>query len=103
MQLVPLGDQAALAHFADEDAALRFSFAARQLAEPWLVDIVPAYASVAIFFNLDFVNYATVAARLAQFEAQVNRLEAAEFGRLHRIPCCYEYELDLARVAKHTA
>jgi inhibitor of KinA len=97
--LQPLGDQAVLASFAREDDALRWGAAARRLDVPWLVDVVQAYTTVAIFFDLDQINYG----RAAAFLAGVPAADAGQsVGRLHSIPCCYELGPDLARVAEAT-
>src|SRR5262249_11269468 len=69
---------------------------------PWLVDVVQAYTSVAVFFDLDCVTFATVAEQLQRCGSTAAQTDAIPEGRLHRIPCCYEFQLDLARVAKHT-
>jgi inhibitor of KinA len=100
--LLSFGDQAALAYFADEAAALAFATFVRQTNDPWLIDVVPAYTSVAVFFNLDQVNFAQVANRLRQLDNQKSGCEAIASSRRHRIPCCYEFQLDLGRVAEHT-
>jgi inhibitor of KinA len=99
LSLQPLGDQAALARFADEEGALRWAAAARRLPAPWLLDVVQAYTTVAVFYDLDRVNYAAAAAALTELTAAE---EVASAGRRHEIPCCYELALDLERVAKHT-
>jgi inhibitor of KinA len=99
--LQPLGDQAALAYFADEAAALRFAASVRRAGAAWLVDVVQAYTSVAVFFDLARTHYAAAAGELRRLDAASAGAEAAE-GRLHRIPCCYELQLDLTRVAEHT-
>jgi inhibitor of KinA len=98
--LQPLGDQAALAHFADEAAALRFATAVRRSALPWLVDVVQAYTSVGVFFDLGAADFATVAARLGRLDRNDSTSQAE--GRLHAIPCCYDLQRDLDRVAGHT-
>jgi inhibitor of KinA len=98
--LVPLGDQAVLAYFTDETVAARFAAAVRRAADPWLVDVVQAYASVAVFYDLNQITYAGAAAKLQYYEVTAG--QAAVPGPLHRIPCCYEYQLDLRRVAGHT-
>lgn len=97
--LKPLGDQAVLAYLPDESAAVRFAAAVRAAGFPWLVDVVPAYATVGVYFNPELVNLgeamqALFAVRPAEAQAEV--------GRLHTIPCCYEMQLDLSRVAEHT-
>lgn len=100
--LVPMGDQAALAYLDSEADALRFAAAARSLAAPWLIDVVQAYASVGVYFCLDVVNYATVAGVLEPLLHGGIEAAATVEGPLHLIPCCYEKQLDLARVARHT-
>jgi inhibitor of KinA len=100
--LVPLGDQAVLAYFADEAAALRFSAAARRAAPPWLVDVVQAYASVALFFDPERCDFATVADLARRLAERTDAPAESERGRLHFIPCCYERGPDLERVAAQT-
>jgi inhibitor of KinA len=97
--LEPLGDQAVLAAFDDEEAALRFAAAARALDAPWRADVVQAYATVAVFFDPDRVNYAAAAAVLRDLTADA---VAPAPDTLHIIPCCYEMNLDLQRVARAT-
>jgi inhibitor of KinA len=99
-KLVPLGDQAALAYFADETAAQRFAAAARRDNAAWLLDVVQAYTSVAVFFDLERMTFARVADELRRWETVSVGL--CDEGRLHRIPCCYELQLDMARVTEHT-
>src|SRR5713101_7819870 len=101
-KIVPLGDQAVLAYFADEAAALRFAAAVRAENAPWLVDVVQAYASVAVFFNLNQIRYADVSAHLRRLDEAQTGAAASVIGKPHRIPCCYDMQLDLARVTGHT-
>ena len=61
-RLTALGDQGALAYFEREADAFGFAAAVRAAAPVWLIDVVQAYASVAVFFDPDQVDYATVAA-----------------------------------------
>src|ERR1700682_203266 len=101
MDLLPLGDQAALAYFGEEGAALRFAARVRQARPPWLVDVVQAYTSVAVFFDLDQTGFRAVEESLHRLDLEEERAAAALQGRLHRIPCCYEFPLDLPEVAQH--
>lgn len=99
LQFQPLGDQAIMAYFADEALAFRFAAALRQRRDAWLVDVVHAYTSVAVFFDLDRIQSAAVRHQLETVDltsAVVNE------SRLHRIPCCYDLNLDLDRVAAST-
>jgi inhibitor of KinA len=100
--LVPMGDQAALAYFADETAAFCFATALRRSEQPWLVDVVQSYRSVAAFFDLGQANFAQVAALMGRISATKKGLQDLPERRRHRIPCCYEMQLDMARVAEHT-
>src|SRR5262245_41657051 len=99
LSLEPLGDQAVLARFADEERGLRWAAAARRLEAPWLVDVVQAYTTVAVFFDPEQARYATVAAALTGLATAE---EVAAAGRRHEIPCCYELALDLPRIAAQT-
>jgi inhibitor of KinA len=96
---MPLGDQAVLAYVPDEAAAVRFAAAVRGAGFAWLVDVVPAYATVGVYFDPALANLRAVREALAR--VRPGAAEAAP-GRSHVIPCCYEMELDLARVAEHT-
>src|SRR5262245_7000863 len=60
MNLRPLGDQAILAYLPDEAAAVRFAAAVRAAGFGWLQDVVPAYASVGVFFDADRANLTQV-------------------------------------------
>jgi inhibitor of KinA len=98
--LLPLGDQAALAYFDDETSALHFAARLRAARLPWCIDVVQAYTSVAVFFDLNQVNFDAVAPRLRRLGEEAAVPPTAR--KLHRIPCCYELQLDLDRVARHT-
>lgn len=97
---VPLGDQAVLAHFPREQEALAFARSVRRAALPWVIDIVPAYVSVAVFYDLSRVPFAAAVAALERLEAQP--APAGEEERRHIIPCCYELGPDLERIAERT-
>jgi inhibitor of KinA len=99
--LRPLGDQAVLASFAAESEATRWAAAVRRLAPAWLVDVVQAYSAVAVYFDLDKATLADVTRTLdALTRAGVPDIEAE--SRVHHIPCCYEWQLDLPHVAEET-
>jgi inhibitor of KinA len=99
--LQPLGDQAALVYFEDEAVAFHFAAVVGATDIAWRVDVVQAYTSVAVFFDLERITFAEVADWLRRLESSAGRRDTAE-SRLHRIPCCYERQLDLERVARHT-
>jgi inhibitor of KinA len=99
--LQPMGDKAALAVCRDEGAALRWAEAVRRLAPPWLVDVVQAYTTVAVYFDLDRITFAELAPVLHGLAAAEGKNDKADPGRCHVLPCCYEMQLDLERVARH--
>jgi inhibitor of KinA len=99
--IVPLGDQAALAYFAREETAIAFAHAVSPAKDPWLVDVVAAYASVAVFFDLAVTTFENVSQRLRDIAAESTTCVSVP-SRSHTIPCCYELELDLERVIQHT-
>ena len=102
MNLTPLGDQAALLYFPDESAAFAFAGRARNLLQPWLVDVVQAYTSVAVYFDLGQTRFAEVSRLLQPLADQPASPTESTTSRQHVIPCCYELGPDLERVAKHT-
>ena len=106
MQLVPLGDQAVLAYCRDEAAAFALATAVRQSPRAWLVDVVQAYTTVAVFYDLAQVDFTQASELLVQCAQALSSgetsLRADPAGPLHQIPCCYEVELDLDRVAQKT-
>ena len=101
MTLHPLGDQAWLASFDDEDAAATFAAAVRGGNPDWLLDVVQAYHSVAVFFDADRVRLMVVEQWLRKRDGAASTTTRLQ-GRRHILPCCYEMQLDLTRVAEHT-
>jgi inhibitor of KinA len=101
MILKPLGDQAVLAYLPDEAAAVRLAAAVRAAAPQWLQDVVPAYASVGVFFDADRVKTGELVRWLERVDTGGANAPRSP-GRDHVIPVCYERQLDLARVAEQT-
>src|SRR5262249_27353460 len=85
----PLGDQAVLVRCPGESEAFRFSTTVRAAGPAWLVDVVQAYTTVAVFFSPDEVAFEQVSTFLSQLEQ--NESTAIE-GKLHEVPCCYEMQ-----------
>jgi inhibitor of KinA len=100
VKLLPLGDTAVLAYLPDESAAWRFAAAARAAELPGRLDVVQAYATVAVFFDPGRTSLAAVTAALRQLDFATAPVTAEP--RRHDLPCCYEMNRDLARVAEHT-
>src|SRR5262245_40960262 len=108
MRLSPLGDQAVLAYLSDESAAVRFAAALRAAAPPWLQDVVPAYASVGVFFDADVISLRAVMRWLGEpavstAGSQANpAVDTAGSPRQYRVPVCYDLQHDMARVCERT-
>jgi inhibitor of KinA len=100
IEIRPLGDAAVLAYLPDEAAAQQFAAAARAAALPGRLDVVPAYASVGVFFDPGITSLAAVTATLRNLDT-ADAAPTIE-PRRHDLPCCYEMNLDLARVAETT-
>jgi inhibitor of KinA len=98
MKWAPLGENAVLVWCDDERAAPTLAAGARGRNWPWLIDVVQAYASVAVYFD-QAVSHAAVIGHL-QSLSEVPAATTA--SRRHRIPVCYERHLDLDRIALHT-
>ena len=100
MHLEALGDQAVMAYCDDENQATLLAARVRRALPAWCVDVVQAYDSVAIYYDITTVDPADVASWL-----ETHRNDAAvnpEASRLHVIPCCYEFGPDFARVGQYT-
>ena len=102
MTITPLGDQAAIVYFADESTAVAFTEAVRASNPAWLFDVVPAYASVGVFFDADHVRLAVVVQWLKMTATTMPRHAVTTPSRRFAIPVCYERQLDLAHVADVT-
>jgi inhibitor of KinA len=100
MHFTPLGDQAVLAYCPDESAAATFACQVRAARFHWAIDVVQAYASVAVFYDLQVIDYQQAAAQLAGLKNSPSKQEIAP--RFFTIPCCYERGLDWQLLEKHT-
>src|SRR4051812_1542934 len=94
-----MADLGALTRFPDEASALAWAGAVRALAADWLLDVVQAYTTVAVYHDPARVRLSQAMKVLATVEAGPG-LQVA--GRLREVPCCYERGLDGARVAAIT-
>lgn len=100
--MIPLGDQAILVYLPDEAGAFGFAQLVRSLGVPWLVDVVQAYKSVAVFYDMDRIESNKVRHVLHEARARPATTGHTAPSRLHEIPCCYEFQLDIPRIAEHT-
>jgi inhibitor of KinA len=100
MRIEPLGDQAAFVYCGDEDEATRLTASIRRAPPPWCVDVVQAYTSVAAYYEITQVEFTQVTDWLAT--VLLHNAADPTPGRLHVIPCCYEFGLDFKRIESHT-
>lgn len=100
--LESLGDQAVLVRLPDEASAWALADNLRREPSPWLIDVVQAYRSVAVFYDVlavaDEEVRSWLGARLVEVATGTDRPTPRTFD----IPCCYELGLDLERIAGHT-
>lgn len=94
-----LGDQGVLARCQDEAEALAWADSVRRLRASWLLDVVQAYTTVAVFLDPQQHSAREVLQQLAQLKS--DRKDRCN-GNLHLIPCCYDLGLDLERIQRHT-
>lgn len=99
-RIVPLGDSAVLAYMPTEQEAIALAALARQQAPRWLRDAYAAYNTVAVFFDLLEADSKTVVDQLKAWQAKTGTSMLAASGRTHSIPCSYELQLDLDRIAE---
>jgi inhibitor of KinA len=102
MTVVPLGDQAALAYCADEIEAFRLATVARHAEAEGVVDVVHAYATVAVFFDPERTRFDAAVPLIQAWASQEAPAQDLADSRQHVIPCCYEMQQDLARLTEHT-
>ncbi|MER3415950.1 MAG: allophanate hydrolase subunit 1 [Gemmataceae bacterium] len=98
IDLEHLGDQAILARFRTEAEAACWARSLSARRPEWITDIVPAYTTVAVFYDaLRIVGQQALQA-LRGHRGQARPAP----GQLHWVPCCYERGPDLPRVAQLT-
>jgi inhibitor of KinA len=122
MDIIPLGDSALVLRVREQfedapeetlDEVLRVFQLLQRAAIPGVVELAPAYTSVAVFFdpiavlrsNDAFDEFATkIRNAIAPASLSHRRRTAACAPRLIEIPVCYdgEFGFDLDRVAEHT-
>src|SRR4030095_6253687 len=125
MEIIPLGDSALIVRVREQfedapeetlDEVLRIFQSLRRAAIPGVIELAPAYTSIAVFFDPVAVLKANGAAngvfdelatriRSAIIPASRRHRRAAGTGpRLIEIPVCYdrEFGFDLDRVGDHT-
>lgn len=93
----PMGDQAVLVRCAGEAQALHFAAQVRRGRLAWILDVVQAYTSVAVFYDPGQIDYQGALAILQALDAAAGA--TVDEGRRLVIPCCYALGLDLERVA----
>ncbi len=104
MILHPLGDQAVLAYLPDEATAVLVAARIRTASPPWLEDVVPAYASLGVFFDANTIDTAEVMRWLQDQEQTPLQMGLPQPAppATFVIPVCYEMQLDLPRVCEQT-
>ncbi|MFO0935389.1 MAG: allophanate hydrolase subunit 1 [Gemmataceae bacterium] len=99
MTVTPLGDRALIVAMPDEGAAFRLAETIRQTRPEWLEDVVPAYATVGVFFESNLIDTVSVT-RWVQSLPRGGTASKSIAGKTISIPVCYELGPDLGRVAE---
>jgi inhibitor of KinA len=126
MEIIPLGDSALIVRVREQfedapeetlDEVLRVFQLLQRAAIPGVIELAPAYISIAVFFdpkavlksngetNRVFDELATrIRSAITPVPRRNRRRAAAGLPRLVEIPVCYdsEFGFDLDRVAEHT-
>jgi len=105
MKFKPLGDSALLIFFGeviDEEINERIHSLARAIERAnfeWLVEVVPAYSSLAVLYNPALIDFESAKRAVEEVELTSERFE----GKLVEIPVVYggEYGPDLEFVAEY--
>ena len=105
MEFKPLGDSALLIFFGeviDEEINERIHSLARAIERAnfeWLVEVVPAYSSLAVLYNPALIDFESAKRAVEEVELTSERFE----GKLVEIPVVYggEYGPDLKFVAEY--
>ena len=92
-EIAPLGDLAIRITGSERSSDLAAHLESCQL--PDVVDIVPAFSSVGVYFRDTRFDISTIETALSTFDQTVSRI-----GRNHVIPVCYEFGNDLEAVSK---
>jgi inhibitor of KinA len=98
----PLGDSGVLTTFAREVDALNFAATVETARLPGVIDIVPAYVSTAVFFDLCQIRYDQLLPLLQRLSENMASSVSSSTGRRVEIPCCYELGPDLPQIAEQT-
>ncbi|HWA10934.1 MAG TPA: 5-oxoprolinase subunit PxpB [Opitutaceae bacterium] len=110
MTLSPLGDNAVVLELGQEPTEAVFAQVqalAAALAHhppPGVIDVVPAFVSVTVFYDLAHIgSYEQLCAELRTRAGRAASRPPFELGRLVEIPVCYagKFAPDLAEVATH--
>lgn len=107
-QFTPLGDQCLLVRFghciSEEVNQLVINFARSVVDEDieGIVEVVPAYAEVAVYYNALYISYSEVLTFLKKLSV-TNMPEVGYQRKIVRIPVCYggEFGPDIKHVADH--
>lgn len=91
-----------MAYATSEQSAEHFAARVRQAAPCWAIDIVQAYASVAVFLDISIVGFSAARDQLSAIAEQPAGQISRKRRRRHLIPCCYELGLDVDRICHHT-
>lgn len=98
--LEPLADLGFLARFETEAQCQGYFRALLGKTLPWVLDIVCAYKSLAVYHDPARITPLAAEAHLKEWLSASLKPGKALRGKLHEIPCCYDLGEDLKEVAR---
>ncbi|MDM3870100.1 5-oxoprolinase subunit PxpB [Porticoccus sp. W117] len=109
-KVIAAGEEAALIYLADQSGDTVLSSIQQlcanleQAKPPWLVELVPSFTSLMVYYDVLQANFSQVQAQLNQLFENSGQAEGAAFGRTLQIPVYYGDEVaeDLGRVSEAT-
>jgi len=91
-----------MAYCGNEAEATELTARVRQTMPAWCIDVVQAYLTVAVYYDMAVIDFTAVADWLSAIPAS-SRASGEFSGRLHIIPCCYQLGLDFDRIEQFTS
>jgi inhibitor of KinA len=96
----PIADMGILIRFESESECQDFSNTIKKAGYTWVLDVVPAYKSVAIYHNPAFISLQSLANEIASLLKTREITTPTQQSIVVEVPCCYELGADLDIVAK---
>lgn len=102
-RIVAQGDQAVTVYLPDDKTACRFAAAIRDLPPVGLQDVVPAFATVGVYFDATRISSSAIMHWLEELAIPPGNFDATSTShQTHNLPICYEYGVDFVLIQDAT-